>query len=364
MSEELKEEQEVESVEEQETTEQEENTEEQEIDELDEDISSEDIDKMSDEEFDEWLNSQTKSSKSNKPEIKEENNQPEQEQVKSETKPSEPAGEPKKDTSEKIDYEAAYKAILKPFKANGKEITPRNIQDVISLMQMGANYTKKMQALAPAKKAVETLNKAGINEEDLNFLIDIHKGDKEAIKTLLKKANIDPIDLDLEEINYTKNKNNIATDSEVEFSDVLTDINDSLPKIRDIMNNTWDEASKKLLLKDHNLLRALHEEIQLDRFDKVQKLVEQEKTFGKYKNVSDLEAYIDVVTKLVNEERQKATTKPNDTKSTSTPKNVPDKSKAAPTKTKPNKGKSNITAQDLFSMSEEDFNKLSIKDLV
>ena len=64
-----------------------------------------------------------------------------------------------------------YADIFKPFKANGKEITPKTVDDVISLMQMGANYTKKMQAMVPLKRTVETLNKADIKEEDLNFLL-------------------------------------------------------------------------------------------------------------------------------------------------------------------------------------------------
>ena len=41
---------------------------------------------------------------------------------------------------------------------------------------------------------------------------------------------------------------------------------------------------------------------------------------------------------------------------------IPDKTKAAPTKTK-STTKSSLTAKDILSMSEEDFNKLNIDDL-
>lgn len=267
------------------------------------------------------------------------------------------------DSSSTIDYKAAYETIFKPFKANGKEITPRNVDDVINLMQMGANYTKKMQVIAPMKKVIESLNKAEIDEKNLNFLIDVYKGDKEAIKKLLKKHSVDPIELDLDETNYVP-KNNIVSDEDVEFSNVLDDIRDSLPKIQDIINSKWDKNSKDKLLSDPKLLRALHEEIQYGRFDKIQAQVEMEKMFGRYRGVSDLDAYIDIVTKAVQKESQqhqpepKVETKP-EPKVTH---KIPDKTKAAPTKTK-STTKSSLTAKDILSMSEEDFNKLNIDDL-
>ena len=47
------------------------------------------------------------------------------------------------------DYESLYKQMMAPFKANGKEFAPSSPDEVIRLAQMGANYTKKMQALKP-----------------------------------------------------------------------------------------------------------------------------------------------------------------------------------------------------------------------
>ena len=267
------------------------------------------------------------------------------------------------DSSSTIDYKAAYETIFKPFKANGKEITPRNVDDVINLMQMGANYTKKMQVIAPMKKVIESLNKAEIDEKNLNFLIDVYKGDKEAIKKLLKKHSVDPIELDLDETNYVP-KNNIVSDEDVEFSNVIDDIRDSLPKIQDIINSKWDKNSKDKLLSDPKLLRALHEEIQYGRFDKIQAQVEMEKMFGRYRGVSDLDAYIDIVTKAVQKESQQHQPEPK-VETKSEPKvthKIPDKTKAAPTKTK-STTKSSLTAKDILSMSEEDFNKLNIDDL-
>ena len=272
-----------------------------------------------------------------------------------------------------IDYKAVYDTIFKPFKANGKEITPRSTEDVISLMQMGANYTKKMQLMAPIRKAAQSLINNNISEEDLSFLIDLHKGDKEAIKELLKKNNVDVTDLDLDEVKYTRNRRNIASDEDVEFQDAAQDVAASTTKIQEIFDKVWDRNSRTKVLGNPKLLRALHEEIQLGRFDEVQKIVESEKTFGRYKGVDDVDIYIDVVTKLVNLQQQKMQQEANKaSRANIMPKAAPSesarassKSKAAPTRNKTSsKGNSTLTAKDIFSMSDEEFKKINIADLV
>lgn len=271
--------------------------------------------------------------------------------------------EPTKVDNQEVDYKSIYEQVFKPFKANGKEITPKSVEDIISLMQMGANYTKKMQLMAPMKKVVQSLDNAKIDEQELNFLIDVSKGDKEAIKQLLIKHKIDPLEIDLDGDNTYSPKNNIASDEDVEFNDTLMDIHDSLPRIQEILNNTWDDNSKKAILKDPRLMRALHEEVQMGRFDGVQKRLEAEKTFGRYKGVSDVDAYIDLVSKM-EQERMKTKTQPETPTKTESTKKIPDKSKAAPTKGKTSKSSSSLTAKDLLSMSDDEFNKLSERDLV
>ena len=334
----------------------------------DDKLTKEQLDAMSDEEFTKFMEEgklpePTKSEQ--KPLVKVISKlEPKAKTDKESTKPED--GDVKETPPKDVDYETVYKNIFKPFKANGKDITPRTVEDVVQLMQMGANYTKKMQLMAPLKKAAESLSRADIKEDDLNFLIDVHKGDKEAIKKLLTKHNVDPMELDLDSTNYVP-KNNIVSDEDVEYSNILDDIRDSLPKIQEIMTNTWDTRSKEALLKDPNLMRALHEEIAMGRFDNVQAQLEIEKTFGRYKGKSDVEAYIDLVTKLAAKEQSNhqpdGTNKPTPKADVPT-KPIPDKTKAAPIRTKATNQGSTLTAKDIFSMSEDQFAKLSIRDLV
>lgn len=334
----------------------------------DDKLTKEQLDAMSDEEFTQFMEEGKlpDSTKSEQKSLVKVISKPES-KAKTDKESTKPEGEDVKETPPKdVDYETVYKDIFKPFKANGKDITPRTVEDVVQLMQMGANYTKKMQLMAPLKKAAESLSRADIKEDDLNFLINVHKGDKEAIKKLLTKHNVDPMELDLDSTNYVP-KNNIVSDEDVEYSNILDDIRDSLPKIQEIMTSTWDTKSKEALLKDPNLMRALHEEIAIGRFDNVQAQLEIEKTFGRYKGKSDVEAYIDLVTKLAAKEQSNhqpdGTNKPTPKADVPT-KPIPDKTKAAPIRTKATNQGSTLTAKDIFSMSEDQFAKLSIRDLV
>ena len=347
--------------------------------ESDTDIDSEDNDSdesqnklsdMSDEEFLALMNSKgtitaTNSDKKTKTDtnVPKDTNKRKSDAVDNKLKDQNTDKEPTKVDNQEVDYKSIYEQVFKPFKANGKEITPKSVEDIISLMQMGANYTKKMQLMAPMKKVVQSLDNAKIDEQELNFLIDVSKGDKEAIKQLLIKHKIDPLEIDLDGDNTYSPRNNIASDEDVEFNDTLMDIHDSLPRIQEILNNTWDDNSKKAILKDPRLMRALHEEVQMGRFDEVQKRLEAEKTFGRYKGVSDVDAYIDLVSKM-EQERMKTKTQPETPTRTESTKKIPDKSKAAPTKGKTSKSSSSLTAKDLLSMSDDEFNKLSERDLV
>lgn len=313
--------------------------------------TEEELGQMSDEEFLEYVNS------GKMPQRKQEQPKPQEEVRKQEAqKPVQNAEQPQ------VNYEDVVKQIFAPFKANGKEIAPRTVEDVVQLMQMGANYTKKMQSIAPMRKAVESLSNAGIDsEEKLSYLIDLYKGDKEAIKQLLKDNQIDAMDLDLDEVKYSPNKQNIASEADVKFAETLSNINESLPQIQNIMDKQWDQESKRILLSDPRALQALHEEIQMGRFEPVQKQLEVERTFGRYQGVPDIQAYIDILNRMSAQEQYQQQMQEQQRQPK---KNVPDKRKAAPTRGKVKSGGTSLTPKDLFSMSDEEFEKLSIKDLV
>ena len=105
----------------------------------------------------------------------------------------------KEDTPEttEFDYESAYKKVSEPFKANGIDIKVNDPEDIVRLMQMGANYQKKMSQLKPHLKIIKMLeNNDLLKPEQLNNLIDVFKKDPKAIAKLVKESTLDPLDID------------------------------------------------------------------------------------------------------------------------------------------------------------------------
>ena len=150
--------------------------------------------------------------------------------------------------SKDINYEAEYKRLLKPFKANGRDVTVDTVDDAISLMQMGANYNKKMAGLKPSLKILKMLENNGLlSEEKLGFLIDLDKKNPEAINKLVKDSGLDPMDLDAEKAGEYAPKIHSVDERELELDSVLDDIQDTPTYNRtlDVISKKWDSASKR-----------------------------------------------------------------------------------------------------------------------
>jgi hypothetical protein len=284
--------------------------------------------------------------------------------------------EPKEETTDtsttsSVDYKAAYEQIMQPFKANGRMIQPTSVDDVIRLMQMGANYNKKMHKMKPGLKVLKTLENAGIAEDELNFLIDIKNKNPEAIKKLLKDSNIDPIEMDIEEVNYHPS-NYMVDDGEIEFEQVVDEIKESekFEKTKQIVMDVWDEESRVKIVSNPVLLRKLHEEVEMDRFDKVQAIIDRERILGRLDGISDLDAYVQIVTNMQREEANRTT---GNTKPTTNPvKTKPSTNTASASKKaaqpvsatakKPSK-KVKYTDEEILAMSDEEFKRVFKDDL-
>ena len=78
---------------------------------------------------------------------------------------------------------------MKPFKANGKEVQPTSIEDVVSLMQMGAGFVKKMQTIKPMQKIIKSLEEANLALKDEKGLVKKFKKEKDAINWIVQCEN-------------------------------------------------------------------------------------------------------------------------------------------------------------------------------
>ena len=127
-----------------------------------------------------------------------------------------------------FDYESAYKKVSEPFKANGIDMQVKSPEDIVRLMQMGANYQKKMGKLKPNLKIIKMLeNNELLDEAKLNNLIDLSKKDPKAIAKLVKESDVDPLEIDKDAPTEYEPTNYSITDKEYNLDRVLDDIKDT-----------------------------------------------------------------------------------------------------------------------------------------
>lgn len=182
-----------------------------------------------------------------------------------------------------IDYEAAYKQIMQPFKANGRIVNLNSPEEVIKLMQMGANYVKKMQAIQPNLKVLRMLeNNQLLDEGKLSEVIDLMKGDKAALAKFVKDRNIDPMDIDPETAVDYKPGNHKVADSEINFQTTLEELgsSDAGQNLIIQMQHAWDAKSRQEVFKEPAHLKTLEQHMQAGIYDQIASEVEKQKALG------------------------------------------------------------------------------------
>lgn len=199
-----------------------------------------------------------------------------------------------KDATPVIDYEAEYKKLMGPFKANGREIQLQSPEEGIKLMQMGANYTKKMQALQPVLRIAKMLeNNQLMDEAQLSYLIDLHQKKPEAIQKLLADSKFDPLEADVEKAASYVPGDHRVSESEVQFESVLEDVQ-STPTGNELISEVarqWDEDSKQALFRDPRLLMEINNQKAAGLYGRISGEIERRRMLGDLQGVPFLTAY-------------------------------------------------------------------------
>lgn len=266
-----------------------------------------------------------------------------------------------KEPAPSIDYKKFYEAMMGPIKANGKTFQPRTPEEAIRMMQMGANYTQKMQGMAPYRKKIQMLQNAGLLEDEkLNYLIDLSKGNPEAVKKLLKDSKLDPLDLNIsEESTYTPG-NHTVSDAEVQVQTIVDDLKstpEGLETLRLVQG--WDQASLNEVWQTPSILATLNEQRQNGVYKIITDEMEHQRMLGNIpEGTSFLDAYKAVGDYCLKKKQyltqmQMAANLPKGTVKKAAPTSTRVKS-AAPS------GRSKATTSkfvDPFSLSDEEFEK-------
>lgn len=194
---------------------------------------------------------------------------------------------------------AYYAEMTAPLKAVGKTLEIRSASEARRLMQLGANYNKRMQELAPSRKAVAMLEQAGLlgNEDNLSLLISASKGDKTAIQKLLADQSIDPLDLDTERAaDYTPGAYRVS-DQDLRFNEALREVSQTeagLSLVAEI-DETWDTASKAKVYQHPETLEQFRQAQENGDYAKISAEVDRLRTLGQVSHdVPFFDAYVQV----------------------------------------------------------------------
>lgn len=270
------------------------------------------------------------------------------------------------DDNSDIDYEAEHSKLLAPFKANGKDIQVRNVDEAIQLMQKGAGFEKKMQQLKPGLKTLKVLKNNDLLDPDkVSLMIDATKGNKAALTQLLKDNNINPLDLDTEtEGDYQPNDHSVD-DKELEFDDALERMRSSEHgnQVIKLVGTDWDDTSRNIVAQNPQILDVLDAHMGNGIYKQVIKEVERERVLGRLTGLSDLEAYKTVGDRmdrdgLLGTNPDSAPSPKRKTVGKKAPdKKVQAKKKAANPASQRNQNSSSDLGDDIYNLTDEEFEK-------
>ena len=205
---------------------------------------------------------------------------------------------PEVPATEVVNFEAKYKEAMAPLKANGKTIEIQSMDELRQLASMGANFTRKMQDIAPHRKILAMLENNGLlDEAKLSFFIDLDKKNPEALKKLIKDSGVDPLDIDVSVEPAYQAGNHKVSDNEIAFRTVLEDLQ-STPTGQEtisLINSSWDQASKEELWKAPEVMATIQQQRENGIYDAISAEINRQAMLGKIPaGTPFIQAYLNV----------------------------------------------------------------------
>lgn len=191
------------------------------------------------------------------------------------------------DEAQKEHQELAFKANGREYKFTQEEI----MAQFPKIFGQAMDYTKKTQAMKPWRKTIDAIEEAKLGHDDINLMIDVMKGNKEAIAEVLKRTGVDSLEIDTENSKYTPNDYG-RDDKALAIKDIIEEISvdREYETTHKVLSKEWDEKSFKRMTDDPELIRLLHYDVKSGTFDKVQAVAEKIKVFDRGLK-TDLEYY-------------------------------------------------------------------------
>lgn len=215
----------------------------------------------------------------------------EEEPAPTELEPTPELGEPQPDEVVPVPVEGdPLEALYKPLEINGTELEIQSVDEARKLMAMGVQNQKFVKE---NRRTIDTLNEHKIGEAELNHLIDVMKGNPEAIAQFVKQHNIDVVDLEEKKEAEYKPTNHMVSQATVTLNEVLDEIQatPTFEKTTNIVTKEWDAVSKQSVLANPGFLKELNDHVRDGTYEKVMKEVNRTRVFGGMAGMTDLQAY-------------------------------------------------------------------------
>ena len=193
------------------------------------------------------------------------------------------------------------------FKANGREyeFSADEVREQFpKIFGQAMDYTKKMQAIKPWRKTIDAIEGAQLSHEDVNLMIDVLKGNKDAVAAVLKRTGVDALELDIEQSRYVP-KDYGRDDKALAVKDVIDEISADAEynTTYKILSKEWDDGSFREMTSDPELIKLLHIDVKSGMYDRVQPIAEKLKVYDHGKR-SDLDYYKEAARVYFNEQAQ------------------------------------------------------------
>lgn len=183
--------------------------------------------------------------------------------------------------------------IFATFRANGRDMQVKSVDEAIRLMQMGANYSQKQAGHKKNAAYVKVLEQNGLlDHEKLSFAVDLLAGKPEAIGKLLKDTKVDVHDLDDDKVAAYRAVSRAPSKATLDLDSVVSEIEDS-PHFNRLVGDmkSWDQESQALLGNHPESLRQLNEQIGNGVYDKIMDEVNRQQVLGTLIGVPIMQAY-------------------------------------------------------------------------
>ena len=195
-------------------------------------------------------------------------------------------------------YKDFYEQVTSDFKANGK--TVKGIKDpkkIVQSQQKAYGIEKKYTAFKKDKPVLLTLEKYGMRADNdkLNMALAIASGDKEALKAHMKALDINPDELDMEEISYAGDSK-VVPQSEIDVAETMElaksyGIEDKVSKV---FGEEWDDVGFKKIMSNQAGKNIIMEHMTDDRYETVMDKVSEisrSDVSGKFDSMDSYDKY-------------------------------------------------------------------------